>query len=211
MCQRGLGHRSQFSRLLHFTQVEYDVTGFLAKNLDALHAELPTLLGASTDNLVHHLFGGDDDDNMAANENAPPANRGGTVVSSKPRPRGTLKQRGLAGSFTRQLESLMATLAATTPHYVRCIKPNERMAAGSLHRPLVLSQLRCAGTSQLLQLMGRGYPTRCEFDSLATRYRLLLPTLSEGLSSREFVQALLSALDLQPATRARPGQPSISA
>lgn len=77
-------------------------------------------------------------------------------------------------------------------------------AAGCLDLPLVLEQLRCAGTPQLLQLMGRGYPTRCEFEALASRYRPLLPGFSPTLSSRDFVAALLAALRLEPATAAKP-------
>lgn len=187
-------------------QVEYDAAGFLAKNLDVLHVELPALLGASTDPLLASIF---NTDQAATDENAAPANQAargrGEASKARTRGHGTLRTRGLAGGFTRQLDALMATLAATTPHYVRCIKPNDQMAAAQMHQPLVLSQLRCAGTSQLLQLMGRGYPTRCEFEALACRYRQLLPSLSAGLSGREFVQALLSALDLQPASLARPG------
>jgi myosin heavy subunit len=189
-----------------FSQVEYNAAGFLAKNLDVLHAELPALLNASTDPLLAAVFSSDQ---AATDENAAPANRAAKGRGGMPKARGkghgTLRARGLAGGFTRQLDALMATLAATTPHYVRCIKPNDQMAASQMDQHLILSQLRCAGTSQLLQLMGRGYPTRCEFEALAGRYRQLLPTLSAGLSGREFVQALLSALDLQPASLARPG------
>ncbi|EOD14449.1 myosin-like protein [Emiliania huxleyi CCMP1516] len=136
-------------------EVEYEASGFLSKNLDALHPELPLLLQTA---------------------------------------RGSLRVRGLAGGFSKQLESLMATIGATTPHY----------AAGCLDLPLVLEQLRCAGTPQLLQLMGRGYPTRCEFEALASRYRPLLPGFSPTLSSRDFVAALLAALRLEPATAAKP-------
>lgn len=42
----------------HFAGVvEYESTGFVKMNSDALHAELPMLLGGSTDTLVAALFG----------------------------------------------------------------------------------------------------------------------------------------------------------
>ena len=40
--------------------------------------------------------------------------------------------RGIAGGFGRQLESLMGLLEGTTPHYVRCIKPNQAQSPGSI-------------------------------------------------------------------------------
>jgi hypothetical protein len=46
--------------------------------------------------------------------------------------------------------------------------------------------------------MGTGFPTRTGFDALSDRYRPLLPSLGgSSLSSRDFVHALLAALDLR--------------
>ena len=39
----------------------------------------------------------------------------------------------------------MDTLMATSPHFVRCIIPNENKAAGEIDGQLVLHQLRCNG------------------------------------------------------------------
>lgn len=48
--------------------------------------------------------------------------------------------------------------------------------------------------------MGRGFPTRSDYDSLCERYRPLLPSLSaSALSPKAFVQALLHAIDLEEA------------
>ena len=57
--------------------------------------------------------------------------------------------------------------------------------------------------------MGRGFPTRCAFDALATRYQPLLPALGASLAPREFVDALLSALEMRAATATRP--PAVTA
>ena len=43
--------------------------------------------------------------------------------------------------------------------------------ASKLEPRFVLQQLRCGGTPQLLTLMGRGFPTRTDFDALSERYR----------------------------------------
>ena len=56
----------------------------------------------------------------------------------------------------------------------------EDQVPAALELSLVLHQLRCGGTPQLLTLMGRGYPTRVDFEALTERYRPLLPALQQG-------------------------------
>ena len=120
--------------------------------------------------------------------------RGSTAA---PRGKASGKVRGVAGSFARQLDSLMSMLGQTTPHYVRCIKPNTTQQAARFEAALTLQQLRCGGTPQLLMLMGRGFPTRVEYEALAGRYQPRLPALAHAaLTPREFAQALLGSLGL---------------
>ena len=115
------------------------------------------------------------------------------------------KKKGLAGAFTRQLEALVLTLRQTTPHYVRCVKPNEKQAPAAFEPSFVLHQLRCGGTPQLLTLMGRGFPTRCAFDALATRYQPLLPALGASLAPRGIRRrSCRPSRCVRPPPRARP-------
>jgi myosin heavy subunit len=43
------------------------------------------------------------------------------------------------------LAELMGTIEKTSPHYVRCIKPNPQKKPGIFEKPKVLEQLRCGG------------------------------------------------------------------
>jgi len=43
----------------------------------------------------------------------------------------------------QQLQSLLETLSATEPHYIRCIKPNNVLKPGIFENSNVLQQLRC--------------------------------------------------------------------
>jgi hypothetical protein len=43
------------------------------------------------------------------------------------------------------LAELMSTIEKTSPHYVRCIKPNHQKRQGIFEKPKVLEQLRCGG------------------------------------------------------------------
>ncbi len=47
----------------------------------------------------------------------------------------------IASTFKRQLSALEQTLLATTPHYVRCIKPNKVKGANRFDAPMILDQL----------------------------------------------------------------------
>ena len=211
----GVAPSARFA-IAHFAgTVEYDSAGFVSKNSDALHPELPALLAASRVSLVAKLFNTEAAEPATdADENAPPPTptRGGDAVppppppppkgrrrgsTAAPRGKASGKARGMAGSFARQLDSLMSMLGQTTPHYVRCIKPNTTQQAARFEAALTLHQLRCGGTPQLLMLMGRGFPTRVEYEALAGRYQPRLPALAHAaLTPREFAQALLGSLGL---------------
>lgn len=43
----------------------------------------------------------------------------------------------------QQLQSLLETLSATEPHYIRCIKPNNVLKPAIFENSNVLQQLRC--------------------------------------------------------------------
>ena len=70
----------------------------------------------------------------------------------------------------------MATLEATTAHFVRCIKPNSRFAPFDVDDVMVLEQLKCNGTLEAVQLMRNGFPTRVPFAVMVERYRHSLST-----------------------------------
>lgn len=77
--------------------VVYSVEGFLVKNKDRLMDDLFNLLQSSKCSFLKSLFAGEDDQDAA-------------------------RRASLGLKFRGQLEDLMATLNATQPHYVRCIK-----------------------------------------------------------------------------------------
>lgn len=68
-----------------------------------------------------------------------------------------------------QLSSLMATLIATNPNFVRCIIPNHEKKAGKIVPHLVLDQLRCNGVLEGIRICRQGFPNRILFQEFRQR------------------------------------------
>jgi len=64
----------------------------------------------------------------------------------------------------------MQRLESTTPHFIRCIKPNNLQSPGSYEQGLVLQQLRCCGVLEVVRISRSGFPTRMSHQKFAKRY-----------------------------------------
>ena len=115
--------------------VGYLIEGFVDKNRDTLPGELTQLLSASSMPLLEAIFkpggGGGGGDPAAADQGA---KRGG----GRGRPGGGKRTAALASQFAESLEALMAVLRSTTPHFVRCVKPNPRLRPDDLDGAYVM-------------------------------------------------------------------------
>ncbi|XP_041995217.1 myosin-11-like isoform X2 [Salvia splendens] len=80
----------------------------------------------------------------------------------------------------QQLQSLLETLSATEPHYVRCIKPNNYLKPSIFENSNVLQQLRCGGVMEAIRISCAGYPTRKTFQEFINRFKILDPSASNG-------------------------------
>ncbi|KAH9771777.1 Myosin-1 [Citrus sinensis] len=80
----------------------------------------------------------------------------------------------VATKFKGQLFQLMQRLESTTPHFIRCIKPNNFQSPGLYEQGLVLQQLRCCGVLEVVRISRSGFPTRMSHQKFARRYGFLL-------------------------------------
>lgn len=173
----------------HFAgDVTYNARDFMEKNKDALAEGLLALLQRSTVPLLaQDESGSDDDAGAGAGAGAPPA-AGGSKRSSK---------LTLAAKFKKDLDSLMAALRSTSPHFIRCVKPNSQQKPVLIDSPLVLDQLKYSGLFEAIRIRKAGYAVRLPISSFLRRYRHCAPLLPAALRSDpvQHAEALLLALD----------------
>ncbi|XP_054626208.1 unconventional myosin-Va isoform X4 [Dunckerocampus dactyliophorus] len=161
----------------HFAdKVEYQCEGFLEKNKDTVNEEQIKVLKASKFNLLVELF---QDEEKATSPMGPPAGAGGrTRLSIKPdksRDTSSKEHKKTVGcQFRNSLQMLMETLNATTPHYVRCIKPNDFKQAFSFDPKRAVQQLRACGVLETIRISAAGFPSRWTYQEFFSRYRVLM-------------------------------------
>jgi myosin heavy chain 6/7 len=81
----------------------------------------------------------------------------------------------ISAAHREQLNKLMNTLKATSPHFVRCIIPNEIKTGGILDPHLVMHQLTCNGVLEGIRICRKGFPNRLLYPEFKQRYSILAP------------------------------------
>ena len=69
----------------------------------------------------------------------------------------------------------MQQLENSTPHFIRCIKPNSKQLPGIYEKHLVLEQLRSCGVLEVVRISRSGYPTRITHQEFAERWSINPP------------------------------------
>jgi myosin V len=177
---RGLFSVSHYAGL-----VCYDPADMLEKNSDAISGDMLQLLRSSGEPILGEvmlqMLGSDAAAPVSAAGSAAGGNAGGgtgagasvgrrSSASESSRASTTISQK-----FRKQLKELMANVATTTPHYVRCIKPNSSNMCDKFEPALVVAQLRCCGVIEAVKVSRAGFPNRSTHRDFFYRYRCLVP------------------------------------
>ena len=64
----------------------------------------------------------------------------------------------------------MEALNSTSPHYIRCIKSNDRKAPFELDPKRCVQQLRACGVLETIRISASGYPSRFETKLYRNKY-----------------------------------------
>uniref|UniRef100_A0A1A8NPF6 Myosin VAa n=1 Tax=Nothobranchius rachovii TaxID=451742 RepID=A0A1A8NPF6_9TELE len=161
----------------HFAdKVEYQCEGFLEKNKDTVNEEQINVMKASKFDLLVQLF--HDEEKVTSPTGPVPGTGGRTRLSIKPdksRDSSCKEHKKTVGcQFRNSLQMLMGTLNATTPHYVRCIKPNDFKLAFSFDPKRAVQQLRACGVLETIRISAAGFPSRWTYQEFFSRYRVLM-------------------------------------
>ncbi|KAF4098579.1 unconventional myosin-Vb isoform X2 [Onychostoma macrolepis] len=160
--------------VIHFAdKVEYQCDGFLEKNRDTVYEEQINILKASQFQLVADLFhDGKDAGPPSATSKSSKIN----IRAAKPLPKGHNREhrKTVGTQFRNSLHLLMETLNATTPHYVRCIKPNDLKESFVFDSRRAVQQLRACGVLETIRISAAGYPSRWTYPDFFSRYRVLM-------------------------------------
>uniref|UniRef100_A0A3Q2DT51 Unconventional myosin-X-like n=1 Tax=Cyprinodon variegatus TaxID=28743 RepID=A0A3Q2DT51_CYPVA len=158
----------QFGIKHYAGEVLYDVRGILEKNRDTFRDDILFILKDSRLDFIYDLFervgsrGGDETLKMGTARRKP-------TVSSQ---------------FRDSLHSLMATLSASNPFFVRCIKPNMDKKANQFNPDVVLNQLRYSGMLETVKIRKAGFPELTHplcHPPLAPSHLPVTPTLAVAL------------------------------
>uniref|UniRef100_A0A3B3QET6 Myosin VC n=1 Tax=Paramormyrops kingsleyae TaxID=1676925 RepID=A0A3B3QET6_9TELE len=164
----------------HFAdKVEYQCRGFLEKNRDVLYEELVDIMKDSKFHLLSDFF--------QAEDQVPPLSKGINVRPARPglKPANKQLRTTVGNKFRNSLSLLMETLNATTPHYVRCIKPNDEKNPFEYDSKRVVQQLRACGVLETIRISAQSYPSRWTYIEFYSRYSILMTQSELGLMDKK--------------------------
>ena len=199
----------QFSIQHYAGTVIYDIIDFREKNKDELPKETTELLisssvpflaglgeilsqstsaspvnspsGGSPSNNSMSSFGSNRTNGSGSRANAFSSN-GNSPNNKRPRGSSSLIRESVGSQFSRQLRELRDRIDCTTPHYVRCLKPNDDLVPHQFETHIIADQLRCAGVLEAIRVSRVGFPHRFYHDVFLQRYEMLAV---HGLQSRK--------------------------
>ncbi|KAI7808580.1 putative unconventional myosin-X [Triplophysa rosa] len=170
----------QFGIKHYAGEVLYDVRGILEKNRDTFRDDILNMLKDSRLDFIYDLF-----------------ERVGSRNGDETLKMGTARRKPTVSSqFRDSLHALMATLSASNPFFVRCIKPNMEKNANKFDPDVVLNQLRYSGMLETVKIRRAGFPVRRTFHDFHSRYTMVLRDRKHTADDRKKCADLLANYDV---------------
>ncbi|XP_052558655.1 unconventional myosin-If isoform X1 [Tympanuchus pallidicinctus] len=157
-------------------KVSYDVNGFCERNRDVLFTDLIELMQSSEYAFIRMLF----PEKLDADKKGRP-----TTAGSK---------------IKKQANDLVNTLMKCTPHYIRCIKPNETKKPRDWEESRVKHQVEYLGLKENIRVRRAGFAYRRIFHKFLQRYAILTPETWPAWrgDEKQGVQHLLRSVNMDP-------------
>ena len=150
--------------------VEYNTMDFLEKNKDETPKEINELLAGSENHFLQHL-GEIILSRPVANSNNRTSSKFGAAHHHHKQ--SSLIRVSVGKQFSTQLKQLRARIDDTSPHYIRCLKPNNELRPDHFDSAVIADQLRYAGILEAIRVSRVGYPQRYLHERFLSRYRIL--------------------------------------
>merc|ERR1719153_1589176 len=179
------GHPDSHFAIVHYAgTVSYNLSGWLEKNKDPLNDSVVDLMKKGSNEVLVILF---------ADHPGQSGDAGGGGGGKKKA--GGFKT--VSSSYRDQLGNLMKTLHATTPHFIRCIVPNETKSPGVIDAALIMHQLTCNGVLEGIRICRKGFPNRMQYPDFRFRYTILNgKACAEIAVEKECAQTVLDSVGL---------------
>ncbi|NXJ11670.1 MYO1E protein, partial [Odontophorus gujanensis] len=157
-------------------KVSYDMDGFCERNRDVLFTDLIELMQSSDLPFIKALF----PENLQVDKKGRP-----TTAGSK---------------IKKQANDLVGTLMKCTPHYIRCIKPNETKKPRDWEESRVKHQVEYLGLKENIRVRRAGYAYRRVFKKFLQRYAILTKATwpSWKGDEKQGVLHLLQSVNMDP-------------
>lgn len=151
--------------------VEYSAANFTEKNRDELPKETMDLLTNSMNPFVRKLA------TFLNNSSGTPATEN-QALNTPYKIRRTdsssvVSRTTVGGQFRRQLRDLRSKVDLTSPHYIRCLKPNDHLVPDHYDTAIVAEQLRCGGILEAVRVARAGFTQHYPHADFVRRYRVL--------------------------------------
>jgi myosin-7 len=207
-------NKDQIFGVMHYAgEVFYNVHNFSETNRDSTNVDMKELMARSKNNLLKTMM---EDNLLIELANAAASSLNGTngckkgnktssfttnsnssgSISSFPKRSSfvnKLKEDSISKQFTNSLKQLYDTLDVTEPHYVRCIKPNNRKIPSNMNAVDTLLQLKNSGMMEAIRIRQEGYAFRQLHDQFYKRYSIISPKCT---TLEQLVNTLSKDLDV---------------
>ncbi|XP_045027352.1 unconventional myosin-If isoform X1 [Daphnia magna] len=158
-------------------KVSYEVEGFCDRNRDIFFNDLIELMQNSKNSFVRGLF----PEVLSANSKTRPTTAGSKIKS--------------------QANQLVEALMKCTPHYIRCIKPNETKRPHDWEEARVKHQVEYLGLKENIRVRRAGFAYRRPFEKFLKRYAIISKQTWPAWRGdpRAGIKIVMEAVNMDPA------------
>ncbi|KAF7836776.1 myosin-2-like isoform X1 [Senna tora] len=179
------GERGRAFSVRHYAgEVSYDTNGFLEKNKDLLPSDSIQFLASCSCQLLQSS-------SKMLNQSQKQSNSFQIGALD-------LQKQSVVTKFKGQLFELMHQLENTTPHFIHCIRPNNKQLPGIYDGDLVIQQLRCCSVLEVVRISRDGYPIQMKHQEFAGRYGFLLSEANVSQDPLSISVAVLQQFNIPP-------------